>query len=578
MSINISKLFDNLESVSKEKDISIDKVIEILKHALEKAYLKENPDINVLSEIDIKKKIIGLKEIRVIVDKTEDEIDDDKEINLSDALKEKKDAKLGDEFISSINIDDFERRIAVHALQIFQQKLNEESNLKIYDIWKDKINSLVKAEVEKNENKYVEVNLGSTMGIVLKSEQIPNEDLKPGERYFFLIKEIKEQSKGWPIILSRSSPKLVESLLAINIPEVGSGIVSIESIARVPGFKTKIAVSSNDPNVDAVGTCVGQGGERIKNIAANLNDEKIDIFLYDKNPKQFIVNMCNPERIVGLEITDDEESKETNPNAKIVTIICKDEDLLKIIGRNGVNVKLMSMLTKWSIDVVPLSIAIEDKIEYEDVTDLIPIKYMSSQRRTNNYSNTYSSNNNFSPKNKFNNWKSKFNNANGDDEEFKYERSNFNNDWDYTDVTDEDVENLLSSSNKSEKKKRKPSMDDEEEIIFVSDSQKKNVSFDDNQNNEYSENNFSNIEIGNKYSNKSTVSIDEFFDSMENNSTKKKTKKDSKFSKPSKQKNSESKKDKKKIDVLDEYDDISVDDYDDSLDIEIDDIDYDEFE
>lgn len=327
--INVSKLFDNLESISKEKDIAIEKVIDILKYALEKAYLKENPDVNVLSEIDIKKKIISLKEVRIIVDKTEDEIDDDKEINLSEALEEKKDAKLGEEFISTININDFERRIAVHALQIFQQKLNEESNLKIYDVWKDKINQLVRAEVEKNENKYVEVNLGSTMGIVLKSEQIPNEELKPGERYFFLIKEIKEQSKGWPIILSRSNPKLVESLLAINIPEIGNGIINIEAIARVPGFKTKIAVSSNDPNIDAVGTCVGQGGERIKNIAASINDEKIDIFLYDKNPKQFIINMCNTEKIVGLEISNDEDAIETNPNAKIVTIVCKDEDLLK---------------------------------------------------------------------------------------------------------------------------------------------------------------------------------------------------------------------------------------------------------
>lgn len=574
MSINISKLFDNLESISKEKDITIEKVIEILKYALEKAYLKENPDINVLSEIDIKKKTISLKEIRTIVDKSEDEIDDDKEINLSDAIKEKKDAKLGDEFISTINIDDFERRIAVHALQIFQQKLNEESNLKIYDIWKDKINHLVKAEVEKNENKYVEVNLESTMGIVLKSEQIPNEDLKPGERYFFLIKEIKEQSKGWPIILSRSSPKLVESLLAINIPEVGSGIIKIESIARVPGFKTKIAVSSNDPNIDAVGTCVGQGGERIKNIASSLNDEKIDIFLYDKNPKQFIVNMCNPERIVGLEITEDEETIETNPNAKIVTIICKDEDLLKIIGRNGVNVKLMSMLTKWSIDVVPLSIAVEDQIQYEDVTHLIPVKYTSTQRKTNNYSN-----NNFSQNNKFNNWKNKFSNNSNNDEEFKYERNDFSNDWDYGDVTDEDVENLLNSSNKSEKKKRKPFNDDEEEVIFVSDSQKQENNIDEtNYNNEFTENESFDSKTDIKNENKSKVSIDEYFDSMEDNTIKKKTKKDSKFSKTTKPKNSESKKDKKKIDVLDEYDDISVDDYDDSLDIEIDDIDYDEFE
>lgn len=230
------------------------------------------------------------------------------------------------------------------------------------------------------------------------------------------------------------------------------------------------------------------------------------------------------------------------------------------------------MLTKWSIDVVPLSIAIEDQIQYEDVTDLIPVKYTSTQRRVNSFGN------NNLQRNKFNNWKPKFNNNEISDDDIKYNNDSFNNDWDYTDVTDEDVENLLNSSNKSDKKKKKPLLEDDEEVIFVSESQKQKTNSDD-LNENYKETSFSNEEFTTIKTNKKTnVSIDEFFDSMEDETTKKKSKKDNKFSKSTKSKNSESKKEKKKIDVLEEYDDISVDDYDDSLDIELDDIDYDEFE
>ena len=589
MGVNISKMFDNLDLISKEKNISQDKIVDILKYSLEKAYLKDNPDINVLATIDIKNKIINLAEVRIVVDKPEDEIDDDKEINLDEAIKVNKNIKINDEFKTIISLDDFERRNAIHVLQIFQQKLNEESNYKIFYLWKDKINSLIRAEIEKNENnRYVEVNLDSTMGIVGKNDQIPNENLIPGNKYVFLIRDVKEQTKSWPVILSRTSPKLIELLLKHLTPEIDSGIIEIKSVARVAGYKTKIAVKSNNPNIEAVGTCVGVNGERVKNISSLVNNEKIDIFLYDDNPKQMIVNMCYPEKIIGIEITDD--PTEDNPNGKIVTIVCKDEDLSRVIGKNGINVKLMSMLTKWSVDVLPLSMAIEDKIEYEDISNLSPVKNVKNSSFTN-----------VTNKKQNNKWFNNKRSSSGTKYDDDYESFNFNqlnNNWDF-DVTDEEVENLLKLSSRSTKKKKKE-VYEEEIVVFNKEKNNESVLLNENdvvnnlkkpeveklttsvetKNNDIVSNNNVDKPITPTPS-KPRVSIDEFFDAMEDE--KEKAKKNKKTGNKNKGFNNrkspefnESKKNKKKIDILDEFD-ISEDDYDDSSNIDLDDIDYDEF-
>lgn len=612
MSINISKLFDSLEQIGKEKDIDADRVSEILKYSLEKSYLKENPDVNVVARIDRNKKTINLIEIRKVVDKSEDEIDDDLEINLSDAIKIKKDAKLDDEIETEVNIDDFERRIAVHTLQIFQQKLNEITNLKVYEQWKDKVNQIVRAEVDEdrnNSNKYViQVDLGTTKGVVSKSEQIPGENLRPGEKYLFLIKEIKEQTKGWPVILSRTSPKLVQGLMGLNVPEVASGEIKIERIARIPGYKSKIAVSTTNPNIDPVGTCIGAKGERLKNIASYINNEKIDVFAYDNDPKQLIVNMCSPERIIGLEITDD--STEDHPNNKIITIVCDDNDVNKIIGKAGINVKLMALLTGWSIDVIPLKLAIEDKIEYEDVTHLLPTKFASYAKRNNFNNNNWNKNAN---RNNNNNRFSPFGQNGGQSyDAFDYEIGD--NNWDL-DVTDEDVENLLNSDSKASKRKRRFDEDDEE-VIFVSESQKASQQASNNYNNADntevdSDNPFSALDnldavkqtkkVAKKVNKptvtattenneptveeastpttttikKPKVSIDEFFDSYEEQPSKSKKNKSNQKRKSNKFVSNEEKKEKKKINVLDEFD-VTEDDFDDSNNIDIDFDDYDE--
>lgn len=459
-----SKAFwENLEKVAQEKETSKENIINILKTALEKSYLKENPDVDIETEVNQDKETIKLFEKRIVVDKSEDEIDDDKEINLADAQELKKSYKLGDIVKTEVEIAQFERRLAFHFGQILNHNLNEISNSKIYEEWKDKVGYIIRAEVEKNE-RFVEVNLGTTKGILLKQDQIPGEYLNPGEKYLFVIKEVKQQTKGWPIILSRSDERLLKYLLKNEISEIANGTIEIKKIARIVGYKTKVAIVSKTYGVDAIGTAVGPKGERIKRISEMLNNERIDMILYDEDPKQFLVNACHPEKILGIEISDDEDK----PGSKIITIICKEDNLYKLIGKNGVNVRLLSKLTGWSIDVVSDEFAKESKIKYEDVSHLVSSKVRQPKSSFIN-KNSQTSNNNWKASNnkRNNNNNSEFyNNFSSDlpiDTPFDYEQYRA----DLESITDDDIENLLNTTSNSSSKKQKKNFDDDEEIVLV---------------------------------------------------------------------------------------------------------------
>lgn len=469
--MKIKSFLENLDKLAKEKDTSKENIVNILKIALEKSYLKENPDLDIEVVVDLEKESIKLFEKRIVVDKSEDEIDDDKEINIADAHELKKSYKLGDIVATEVNIDKFERRIASYFAQILTHNLNDISNSKVYEEWKDKVGNIIRAEVEKVDNRSVEVNLGSTKGVVLKSEQIPGEELQPGQSYLFLIKEVKQQqTKGWPIILSRTDEGLLRFLLKSEISEIADGSIEIKRISRIVGYKTKVAITSRIQGIDAIGTAVGPKGERIKKISQMLNNERIDVILYDEDPKQFLVNACHPEKIVGVEITDDEDV----PGSKIVTIVCPDDSLVKLIGKNGINVKLLSKLTGWSIDVISEKFAIEDKIEYEDVSNLVSSKVR--QPRTNFVNYKFANNNT-----DLNNRKQKgtttkpatnktgfYNGFSNDDAiEIDFDLEQYRAELD--NITDEDVEQLLgtTTSNNSTRKNKKQ-VEDDEEVVFYS--------------------------------------------------------------------------------------------------------------
>lgn len=460
--MKIKSFLEKLDKIASEKETSKDEIINIIQNAFEKSYLKENPDMDIEAVVNLEKESIQLFEKRIVVEKSEDEIDDDREINLEEAQKIKKSYKLGDTVKIEVDLSKLEKRIITHFTQILTHNLNDISNNKIYEEWKDKVGYIIKADVEKKDSRLIEVNLFGTKGVLLKSDQIPGEELVEGQKYLFLIKEVKQQSKGWPIILSRSDDRLFKYLLKNEISEISTGLIEIKKIARLVGFKSKVAIMSNRPGIDAVATAVGVGGERVKNISNLLGGERIDIILYDDDPKQFLVNACHPEKLTGVEITDDEDV----PGSKIVTIVCPEENLHKLIGKNGLNVRLLSKLTGWSIDIVSEEFAKESEIKYEDISHLVSSKvrqprssFYKQFQSNNNQRKSSSSNSN----NKSSSFYNGFSNEAPIDTTFDYAQYRA----DLESITDDDVESLLSNS-KSALSKKNRNYYDEEEVVMVS--------------------------------------------------------------------------------------------------------------
>ncbi len=359
--MKVKEIFELIKAISESHEIDQNIIKDNLIFSFEKAYLKEYPDVVFKMDIDlVNNKIRAWEEKTIVDDSMSEDLDDDKEITYSDALQYSAKAKIGEIVEIPVLIDELDRRIAIHIKQLFEQKISEQSNSVIYSKWNNRIGENIVAEVENNHNRYVEVNLGDTKGAVLKANQIPGETLLIGHKYEFYIKDVKEQTKGWPIILSRNDQGLVENLLKRYVSEIESGLIDIKAIARIPGFKTKVAVKSNQEGIDPIGCCVGVDGSRIKEInriicGVDVNNPKnhgefVDIILWDDDPKQFLVNACAPEKLIGVEITDDEDS--ADGLHKFVTLVVSQETLPKVIGKLGMNINLISKLTNWAIDIV----------------------------------------------------------------------------------------------------------------------------------------------------------------------------------------------------------------------------------
>ena len=438
--MKVKDIIDLVNQISEIKKIDVETIKNNLILSFEKAYLKEYPDVIFKMEIDLDKQEIKAWEEKTVVEDN-DEIDDDIQITLEDAQKVSTKAKLGEIVKIPVYIEKLDRRVAVHVKQLFEQKISEQSNVIIYKNWSDKIGQNIRAEVENDHQKYIEINLGDTKGALLKQNQIPNENIEIGKKYIFYIKDVKEQTKGWPIILSRADEGLVKNLLNELIPEISNGIIEIKSIARIPGFKTKVAVKSNQDGVDPIGTCVGPNGSRIKEIMNMINNEYIDIILWDEDPKQFLVNACAPESLIGVEITKDEESNDEN--FRYVTLVVADGIQPKIIGKNGMNIKLISKLTGWSIDVVEEKIAKEDQINYEIVSHLVPTKPISNKF---NFDDSLLTN-----KNKANKTK-KYNNNSSFDDSYEYVTIHNNYQNNNFDITDDEIESLINFNSVPSKK------------------------------------------------------------------------------------------------------------------------------
>lgn len=349
-----------LEELEQQKKINKEQFIETLETALTSAYKKMYGEAkNALVKLTPEKNTIKIYSYKRVVENVEDE---DKEISLEDARKVKKSYQIGDSVVEEESTKDFGRIAAQTAKQVVMQKLKElEKQIAISEL-SEKEDELLTTVVKRIDNGvvYVQIAGSHSEGVMLESDQIPGEKFREGDRIKVYVKKIKDSFRGPQIQVSRSNIGFVRKLFELEIPEVESGEVIIKNIARDPGNRTKVAIYSEKPNVDAVGACVGNRGIRINTIVSELNGEKIDLVLYSDDPLEYIARALSPAQIISVE---------TNDSLKASRVIVPNDKLSLAIGKNGQNVRLAARLTGWKIDVKPESEVSKDddptEVEYE---------------------------------------------------------------------------------------------------------------------------------------------------------------------------------------------------------------------
>lgn len=329
-----------LDDIEKEKGIGKAVILDALSKALVKSY-EENFDSNSNVEISINE-VTGDINVFAVKEVVEEVSDSNMQTSINEAKKVFNNPSVGDMVRIPVKPENFGRVAAQKARSIIIQKLKDAERETTYDDFKDREKEIINGSVQRVDNGIIFINLGKTEGIVPKAEQIPGEIVKAGDRLKLYIEEVSNTTKGPKITLSRTNPALIIRLFEDEIPEISNGVVEIYSISREAGSRTKIAVYSNDPTVDPVGACVGYKGNRVNAIVDELQGEKIDIIIYDKDIKVFISNSLSPANVKEVFVDEDEKS---------AIVIVADEQLSLAIGKEGQNVRLAAKLTSWKIDI-----------------------------------------------------------------------------------------------------------------------------------------------------------------------------------------------------------------------------------
>jgi N utilization substance protein A len=348
-----------MDSVCKDKGIERGEIVSAVEEAVlsaaQKLFRMQDKEKELEVHFNEDDGDVELFEFKTVVDEISDP---DMEIAIDEAVKLDPEAELGDQIGVKIN-PDFTRIAIQNAKQKILQSIKEAEGKVIYEEFKNRRGELISGIVRRVERKNIIVDLGRTEAILPPEQQVPREYYKPKERLRAILYEIKETKRGPQLILSRSHRDFVRKLFESEVPEIGDQIVIIKAIARDPGGRTKIAVTSNDPDVDPVGACVGMRGARVQNVIQELKGEKIDIVPWSSDAARFACNALSPARVSKVIIDDENKSME---------IIVNDDQLSLAIGRRGQNVRLASQLCEWKIDIKTES---QVKREQQEVVTLL---------------------------------------------------------------------------------------------------------------------------------------------------------------------------------------------------------------
>jgi len=372
-----------LDYLEKEKGIKKEIVIEALEQALESAYKQNYGDKNVEVEFNSLTGNIKVYAVKTITDDEEAvEADSNEFMSLADARKlpHGQGYDIGDEIREEVTPRDFGRIAAQTAKQVVMQRLREEERKIIYDKYKTYENEIITGEVSREDKRFTYVDLGDGVeGAMGFRDKMPNEHYRVHDRIQVYVTKVNDDRRGPQIFVSRTAPELLKRLFEREVPEIKDGTVLIENIAREAGDRAKVAVYSNDPNVDPVGTCVGPRGSRVQAIVNELDGENMDIVEYVKEPAKFIANALNPAEVLDVIFNEEKAASETENSEgeettegqteRSCTVVVPDSQLSLAIGKRGQNARLAARLTKYKIDIKSESEMAENDQESEEVAD-----------------------------------------------------------------------------------------------------------------------------------------------------------------------------------------------------------------
>jgi N utilization substance protein A len=329
-----AEMLEAMQALAVDKGISVEKLFAVLADALESAY-KKMPNAHDYAWVTINPETM---DYRVMAQ----DLDEDLE-------------PIGEEF--DVTPDNFGRIAAVATKQVLTQRIREEEREQKYEEYAGREGDIVTGIIQQSDSRYTLLDLGRVEALLPRAEQVPNERPDNNTRIKAYIVEVRKTAKGPQIVVSRTHPGLIKRLFELEIPEIADGIVEIRSCAREPGHRTKIAVWSNDPNVDPVGACVGASGARVRMIVNELRGEKIDIVPFSEEPEEFVSKALSPAKVKEVRTDFDTGTAE---------VIVPDYQLSLAIGKDGQNARLSARLTGWRIDIKSET-QLQEEEAYRDV-------------------------------------------------------------------------------------------------------------------------------------------------------------------------------------------------------------------
>ncbi len=347
-----------MQAIESDRKLSKEIVVEALEEALAKAYRKHIDIADAMVRVDVNDKSGDIKvyQQRKVVETVED---DELEISLKDAKAINQDFQLDDLVENEVSIADMGRAAVVLAKNVMKQKIREAEKQAVYDEYCDKVEEMVLGTVETVEEKFAIVNIGKTLALMPKNQQIPQETYHEGQHIRVVIVEVNKETKGAQVLVSRGDATLVKRLFEKEVPEIYQGIIEIKAIAREAGERTKMAVYSHNENVDPIGACIGPRGQRVQVVINELRGEKIDIFEWSEDVTELIKNALSPAEVLAVI---------PNPERKNgLVVVVNDNQLSLAIGKRGKNARLAVKLTGSKIDIKPESELTKSGIDWKAI-------------------------------------------------------------------------------------------------------------------------------------------------------------------------------------------------------------------